>query len=798
MRPGLLFCPVRLRTGRTTKVEFSLCSQLLSDHPRRCAPSRIRQGEDFVLTRPNSASLARHQLALVAAFVTLILVLLLSPGSAFAGVSGQQGPPWGPEVGVGSGEVFNGRPMGVDSADGSVFIGSFNEALTEMVFQKFSSTGTFEGAVTLPGLGYVGIAVDSVHHRFYVLKDEGATQEVTQLLAFSTIPNGSKELVPAPGSPLPVPTGTAALFHPQELVIDPSSGDLIALAKNEEEFTVLQRIDVNPTTGAGTVGASFVDAAEAIRPNRGVAMNGQGLTYILSYESSGEEMIADTLPVDFSQSSSLTPVPGFEAAAANPGGQMSIKKAASFNFGPQIAVSTSPVGGDTIFWKRELSTTAFAIESYSVTGEAKGAVFGGGTTEGHCKIATASTSLATLDNGNLIAFDQGTSLSTPTQAVTHFPIVYSFGPGGSGCPAAAPAFKAESGGHAVTSVATGSTVIFNGSGSELNGTVVEKTIWKVEGPEDFTETITGPTLTFSHPLVALGNYTIRMTIEGLSENGEGTLGTSFSAQPQTLEVKAGGATTEFQLSLSSGGTGSGTFKCKVNGGGEETCAAEYEAGQEVEVIPSAATGSKFANWTGDCTGTATCLLTMSAAHSVVGVFNADSTPPSEFTLTITPASNGSILCNSGAGAGNCATKYAKGTVVTLTAAPASGFEFANWTGDCSGTGACSVTMSAAHTVGASFKAVPSGGGGGGGNTGGGGGGTNTPPPGGGGGTPHKTPAQILAEKRTKAIAKCKKLSGKAEAKCLVKARQIGKPKKKKKKGKGKVRSSARIVGQRTW
>jgi Divergent InlB B-repeat domain len=754
------------------------------------------------LTRLNSASLARHQLALVAAFVTLSLVLLLSPGSAFAGVSGQQGPPWGPEVGVGPGEVFNGRPMGVDSADGSVFIGSFNEAVTEMVFQKFSSTGTFEGAVTLPGLGYVGIAVDSAHHRFYVLKDEGAAQEVTKILAFSTIPNGSKQLVPASTAELPVPTGTATLFHPQELVIDPSSGDLIALAKNEEGLTVLQRIEVDPTTGAGTVGASFVDEGEVIQSSRGIAVDAQGITYVLSFvESSGEELTADTLPADFSHSSSLNPVPGFEAAVVG-GGVTSIKKAAAFNYGPQIAVSTSPVGGDTIFWKHELSNTAFSIESYSVNGEAKGAVFGGGTTEGECKISTVSTSLATLNSGSLIAFDQGTSLSTPTQAVTHFPIVYSFGPGGSGCPAAASAFKTEAGGHAVTSVATGSTVTFNGSGSELNGTVVEKTIWKIEGPEDFTETVTGPTLTFSHPLIALGNYTIRMTIEGLSESEEGTLGTSFSAQPQTLEVKAGG-TAEFPLNLSTSGTGSGSFKCKVNGGGEETCAAEYEAGKEVEVIPSAATGSKFANWTGDCTGTGACLLTMNAAHSVVGVFNAESTPPAAFNLTITPPSNGSILCNSGAGAGNCAAKYAKGTVVTLTATPASGFEFANWTGDCSGSGACSVTMSAAHTVGASFKAVQSGGGGGGGNTGGGGGGTNTPPPGGGtpppgggGGTPHKTPAQILAEKRKKAVAKCKKLNGKAEAKCLVKARQIGKPKKKK--GKGKVRASARIVRRRTW
>jgi hypothetical protein len=752
------------------------------------------------LTRPNLVPIARHQIAIMATFAAmLILVLLLSPAAARAGVSGQLGK-WDPLVGAGQGEVFNARPMGVDSADGSVFIGSFNETVTEMVFQKFSKTGTFEGAVTLPGLGYVGIAVDSVHHRFYVLKDEGAAQEVTKILAFSTIPNGSKQLVPASSAELPVPTGTATLFHPQELVIDPSTGDLIALAKNEEELTVLQRIDVDPVTGAGTVSGSFVDEGEAIRSARGVAVDGDGLVYILSYEEgeANSPLVAETLPAGFTASSELTPVPGFEAASSE--GEFRIRKAASFNFGPQIAVVTSAIGGDTIFWKQG-SPTDPLIEGYSVDGEARAAVFGGGTEEEECEIATSTASLASEDDGSLIVLDQGTSLSTPGQEPSHFPIVYSFGPGGSGCPAPAPTFKPESGGHAARVVAPGSTVTFNGAETELNGATLEKTIWKVKGPEDFEESVAGPAQTFSHPLTAVGKYTIWMTIEAQTPE----FNKVFSAQPKTLEVKVGGAI-DLPLNLSSGGTGSGSFKCKVNGGAEEPCAPEYEAGEEVEVVAHAATGSKFANWSGDCTGAAACLLTMSAAHSVVGVFNAESTPPSEFTLTISPPSNGSILCNSGAGAGNCANKYAKGTVVTLTATPASGFEFTGWTGDCSGTGACSVTMSAAHTVGASFKAVQSGGGGGGGNTGGGGGGNQTttpppggggtPPPGGGGGTPHKTPAQVLAEKQKKAVAKCKKLSGKAEAKCLVKARQIGKPKKKK--GKGKAHSSVRIVGQRTW
>ena len=54
----------------------------------------------------------------------------------------------------------------------------------------------------------------------------------------------------------------------------------------------------------------------------------------------------------------------------------------------------------------------------------------------------------------------------------------------------------------------------------------------------------------------------------------------------------------------------------------------------------------------------------------------------------------------------------------------------------------------------------------------------TPPPG-GVAKPTKTKAQELAEKRQKALKKCKKLKGKAKAQCVKKANQIGKPKPKK-------------------
>jgi len=75
------------------------------------------------------------------------------------------------------------------------------------------------------------------------------------------------------------------------------------------------------------------------------------------------------------------------------------------------------------------------------------------------------------------------------------------------------------------------------------------------------------------------------------------------------------------------------------------------------------------------------------------------------TLVVTKAGTGSgTVTSSPAGIACCATcsaSFASGTV-TLTASAASGSTFAGWTGDCTGTGTCSVTMSVSHDVTATF------------------------------------------------------------------------------------------------
>ena len=79
---------------------------------------------------------------------------------------------------------------------------------------------------------------------------------------------------------------------------------------------------------------------------------------------------------------------------------------------------------------------------------------------------------------------------------------------------------------------------------------------------------------------------------------------------------------------------------------------------------------------------------------------------STYALTVTKVGAGTVTsAPAGIDCGaTCTASYASGTSVTLTATPAAGSAFSGWSGACSGTGSCQVTMSAARAVTATFSA----------------------------------------------------------------------------------------------
>ncbi len=168
---------------------------------------------------------------------------------------------------------------------------------------------------------------------------------------------------------------------------------------------------------------------------------------------------------------------------------------------------------------------------------------------------------------------------------------------------------------------------------------------------------------------------------------------------------------QFVLTLATVGSGTITANPSPVGG-------TYGAGTVVALTATPAANYQLTGWSGACSGTGACSITMDAAKSVTATFAlVPPPPPVQFTLTLSTVGNGTITPQPGpvapavngaslALAGPVSGKYNAGTVVTLTPMPDAGFKFTGWSGACTGTGACSVTMNAAQSVTATFTATP--------------------------------------------------------------------------------------------
>ncbi len=136
-----------------------------------------------------------------------------------------------------------------------------------------------------------------------------------------------------------------------------------------------------------------------------------------------------------------------------------------------------------------------------------------------------------------------------------------------------------------------------------------------------------------------------------------------------------------------------------------TCAAAFDDGTLISLTATPDANFRFAGWGGACSGSGGCSVALRADATAYATF--EPVQPSRHTLTVSREGNGRVTSTpSGIDCGGtCSAQFDNGQV-TLSAAPDAGWSFAGWSGACSGTGACSVSLSSDVSVGASFTATP--------------------------------------------------------------------------------------------
>ncbi len=195
------------------------------------------------------------------------------------------------------------------------------------------------------------------------------------------------------------------------------------------------------------------------------------------------------------------------------------------------------------------------------------------------------------------------------------------------------------------------------------------------------------------------------TFIGWSGGGCTGTGTCVVTVTAATTVTASFQLNTYTLTAARNGTGAGTVTSSpagINCGTD--CSEVYNHGTAITLSAAPAVGSTFTGWSGGgCSGTGTCVVTLTGATTVTATFAVNT-----YLLSVTKsgAGSGTVTSNpTGINCGaDCSQSYDHGTSVVLTASPGSGSNFAGWSGGgCSGTGTCTVSMTAAATVNANFS-----------------------------------------------------------------------------------------------
>jgi hypothetical protein len=147
-----------------------------------------------------------------------------------------------------------------------------------------------------------------------------------------------------------------------------------------------------------------------------------------------------------------------------------------------------------------------------------------------------------------------------------------------------------------------------------------------------------------------------------------------------------------------------------------TCTARFRLNTNVVLTATPAAGFTFAGWSGACSGTSLCSLTINQAKSVTATFTPTAAQQARLTVelvddvTCAPYAYGTIVTSPGGlscsmTAGNpkiCTATFPVGTVVSLSATPGSLTSFLGYSAPGCSVSSCNVPMNGDQGVRATF------------------------------------------------------------------------------------------------
>ena len=210
---------------------------------------------------------------------------------------------------------------------------------------------------------------------------------------------------------------------------------------------------------------------------------------------------------------------------------------------------------------------------------------------------------------------------------------------------------------------------------------------------------------------------------GSSGSGDGTVGYSVSENTsasgrsgtitiagETFTVSQDGQSCSYSISPTSTSVNSGGGSGTVSVSAQSGCDWAASSNDGWITIASGSSGSGDGT-VGYSVSENTSASGRTGTITIAGeTFSVDQAGVDEHTLTLEKSGDGQGTVTSSPAGINCgpsclqeSATFAEETVVTLTASEEQDSEFWGWSGDCSGTGECSVTMSQARSVTATFE-----------------------------------------------------------------------------------------------